>query len=230
MGSEQPGWGSERGKTIKVDLNVRGRERCRDAQGEALTIALTPPSAARQPGRPPKSRDLLKRCHLNNCLGRGRQPDRETGAPRRLLSPSTQFTAGAPAGIPARPYALRAASITPRRSRDLHSSWEGEEGAMGEGRQSWWGGRTTSGMPKTGAGLVGLNQSTFALVHVGHPWCTPRASSCTRASLASEGTPVSLLLTPARHQFNKPTKTSSTPRRGAPALGVDLDSRHSSWH
>lgn len=133
----------------------------------------------------PQTADLFKRCHLNNRLGRGRQPDRETGASRRLLSPSTQFTAGAPAGIPAWPYALRAASITPRRSRGLHGSWEGEEGAMGEGRRSRQGGGRsprTGRMPKMGAGLMGLNQSTFALVHVGHPWCTPRASVPTKAS------------------------------------------------
>lgn len=118
----------------------------------------------------------------------------------------------------------------------MHSSCEGEEGTMGEGRQSWWGGRTRRGMPKAGAGLVGLNQSTFALVHVGHPWCTPWRlfvqdhPPCTKASLASEGIPVSLLLPPAQHQFNKPTQTCSTPRRAAPLhpLGVDLDSRSSS--
>lgn len=94
MGSVQPGWGSEWGKTIKVDPSTRGREQCRDAQDEALTIALTPPPpAARQPRRPPKSKDLLKRCHLNNCLGRGRQPDRgrEPLTACSLPAPSSQL-------------------------------------------------------------------------------------------------------------------------------------------
>jgi len=119
-----------RGSTIEGDLRARGREKCRDVQDETLTSAPAPP-APRQPARPQKA-DPLTSCHLNNRPGRGRQPDRETGASRHLLSRSTQFTAGAAAGIPAWPYALRAASITPRRSRGLHGSWEGEEGAMGE--------------------------------------------------------------------------------------------------
>lgn len=64
-----------------------GREQRRDAQDETLTSA--PPSPAPSQAVRPQKADRLKRCHLNNRSGRGRQPDRETGgASRRLLSPA----------------------------------------------------------------------------------------------------------------------------------------------
>lgn len=53
-----------------------------------------------------------------------RETDRHGDKPFNVLSiPSTQFTAGAPAGIPAWPYAVRAATITPpEEAGNSHSS------------------------------------------------------------------------------------------------------------
>lgn len=173
------------GNAIKGDLRVRGREQCRDARDETWTTTpTTTPPAASPPTSPPPRRAPYEVAFEERLGRRGGSQTGRREPPGRLLPPSTQFTAGAPAGIPARPYALRAASITPRRGRGLHGPWEGEEGATEEGGRE---AKPADGWDaKNGSRAGGFRSEHFCSGPCGAPGVPWGVSACTRASLPLE--------------------------------------------
>lgn len=104
-----------------------GREQCRDTQPETRTAApLHTQTASETP----------KAGHLNNCWGKGRQPDRETEPPPPALRQHPAHS-----WCTSRDPCLAICSTCcfnyPWRSRGWQGSWEKEEeeeGAGGKGR------------------------------------------------------------------------------------------------
>lgn len=118
--------------------------------------------------------------HVNNCWGKGRQPDRETEPlpPAFSRHPAHSWCTSRD---PCLAICSTCCFNYPWRSRGWQGSWEKEEGSWGEGEggsgRSLLQPQLVDGQDaENGEGLVGVCKSIFTVVHEGHPWCTPMAS------------------------------------------------------
>lgn len=165
------GWGGRASGMGQHWQRGLGREQCRDTQPETRTAApLHTQTASETP----------KAGHLNNCWGKGRQPDRETEPPPPALRQHPAHS-----WCTSRDPCLAICSTCcfnyPWRSRGWQGSWEKEEEEEGAGGKGRGGPGSSLLQPQPwdvekGAGLAGLNQNILAVVHVGCPRCAPRAS------------------------------------------------------